>query len=438
MHGNLWRHLGAVMLMLLTPLAQAMPEIQHWQTRNGARVLFVEAHQLPVVDIRVVFAAGSAREPRGGGKAGLAQLVNTLLASGAGELSADQIAERFEDIGARYASEARRDMAVVSLRSLSDRELLEQAADTLSLVLGAPRFDAADFARERNLMRVAARAALQSPAELASRAFYKAVYGDHPYAAPPDGTEQSLTAIQRDDLLAFYRQYYVGRNATIAVMGDLDAARARQLVERVLGRLPAGKPAPALPPVEPLAGARTIRIDFPSSQTHVLIGQPGVARGDPDYFSLYVGNHVLGGGGFISRLTEEVREKRGLSYSVYSYFLPMQAPGPFIMGLQTRNAQTDEAVRVLRDTLRRYVAEGPAIGELEASKRNITGGFPLRIDSNRKIVEYLAMIGFYDLPRDYLRDFNRNVEAVTPATVRAALQKHLQPENMVTVLVGGE
>jgi len=186
-----------------------------------------------------------------------------------------------------------------------------------------------------------------------------------------------------------------------------------------------------------LSAAAERHIEHPSSQTHILIGQPGMRRDDPDYFALYVGNYVLGGGGLVSRLNAEVREKRGLSYSVYSYFLPMAQQGPFQMGLQTRNDQADEALKVLRATLAQYVTEGPTAAELEAAKKNITGGQALRIDSNRKILEYLAVIGFYDLPLDYLETFNAKVEALTLDRIHDAFERRLQPERMLTVRVGG-
>jgi zinc protease len=190
--------------------------------------------------------------------------------------------------------------------------------------------------------------------------------------------------------------------------------------------------------VSDLQAALEQRIAHPSSQTHILLGQPGIRRDDADYYALYVGNHVLGGGGLVSQLSNEVREKRGLSYSVYSYFLPMGERGPFQLGLQTRNDQVDEALQVLRDTLATYVAEGPSAEELEAAKNNITGGQALRIDSNRKILEYLAVIGFYELPLDYLETFNAKVEAVTLEQVREVFRRRIQPERMLTVLVGGE
>ena len=202
------------------------------------------------------------------------------------------------------------------------------------------------------------------------------------------------------------------RWATVAIVGDLDRTQAEELADLITAELPSAGPAPSLPAVPALDQASLAEITFPSSQTHIYVGQPGMRRGDPDYFPLYVGNHILGGGGLVSRLFREVREERGLSYSVNSRFSPMAQDGPYIFSLQTRNDQTGEALQVLRDTLRDFHDKGPTDDELVAAKKNITGGFPLRIDSNSKIVEYLAMIGFYDLPLDYLETFNERVMAM--------------------------
>jgi zinc protease len=179
------------------------------------------------------------------------------------------------------------------------------------------------------------------------------------------------------------------------------------------------------------------RIDFPSSQTHVYLGQPGMRRGDPDYFPLYVGNHILGGSGLVSLLMHEVREKRGLSYSTYSYFAPMAVRGPMIMGLQTKNDQAEEARGVLLDTLQRFIDEGPTDDELDAALKNITGGFPLRIDSNSDVVSYLSVIGFYDLPLDYLDRFTDRVSSVTKEQIRDAYRRRVHPQRLAMVLVGG-
>ncbi len=419
---------------LITGTGQAETHIQHWLTSNGARVYFVHAPELPMLDVRVVFDAGSARD---NGQPGVALLANGLMDQGAGDLDADAIARNLEGLGARMSNGSARDMAWLTLRSLSEPQLLQPALEVFTKVLSQPRYAAGDFERERQRLLVGLQQEDQQPGEVAEKAFYRALYGDHPYASPESGTQASVRKLQREDLQAFYRQYYVARNAVVALVGDIDRAAAERIAEQLTGGLASGEPAAPLPEVPSLTAPVTERITHSSTQSTVLMGEPGMTRTDPDYFILYVGNHVLGGGGLVSRISEEVREKRGLSYSAYSYFLPMGRKGPFQLGLQTRNDQTDDALQVLRDTLERYREEGPTEEELLAAKRNITGGYPLRIDSNSKIVEYLAMIGFYDLPLDYLDSFNSRVEAVTREQVRDAFQRRVHPDRMATIVVGG-
>jgi len=424
--------LGVVCLAFLAQ-AVAAPRIEHWETANGARVYFVQAMELPMVDIQLVFDAGSARD---GGKAGLAQLTSTLLDDGAGDLDADAIAAGFEDLGAQFSTDSLRDMGTVNLRSLSDPAHLDPALDLLSRILRAPTFPADAFERERKRMLTALQAQEQSPEDIADKAFFQAVYGDHPYASDPLGSAASLQALVRADVEQFHREYYVARNAVIALVGALERRDAERIAQRLADGLTGGSRAAPIPAVAPLAAAKTIHIDYPSSQTHVLMGAAGMTRDDPDYYALYVGNHILGGGGLVSRIIEEIRDKRGLAYSAYSYFTPMRAAGPYTLGLQTRGDQTPQALEVLRNTLRDFIKDGPGAAELTASKKNITGGFPLRIASNSNIVGNLAMIGFYDLPLDYLDRFNDRVEAVTAAQIRDAFQRRVHPDKMVTVTVG--
>lgn len=413
--------------------AAAAPQIERWETANGARVYFVQAMELPMVDIQLVFDAGSARD---GGKAGLAALTSALLDDGAGDLDADAIAAGFEDLGAQFGANSLRDMGSLSLRSLSDRAHLEPALDLLALILRAPSFPADAFERERNRMLIALQAQEQSPEDIADNAFYRALYGDHPYASNPLGSAESLQTLTREDAAHFYREYYVARNAVIALVGALDRPQAERIAQRLADGLAAGRRAAPLPPVAPLATAAALHVDYPSTQTHVLMGAAGMTRDDPDYYALYVGNHVLGGSGLVSRISTEIREKRGLAYSAYSYFSPMRAAGPYTLGLQTRSDQTTQALDVLGRTLAGFIQDGPTAAELTASKKNITGGFPLRIASNSNITGNLAMIGFYDLPLDYLDRFNERIEAVTAAAVRDAFQRRVQPGKMVTVTVG--
>ncbi|MFA5626326.1 MAG: pitrilysin family protein [Thiohalomonadaceae bacterium] len=412
-------------------LLNAQPQIQHWQTANGGRVYFVAAHELPMVDIGLSFDAGSARDAT----SGTANLTASLLTEGAGQLDANAIAEHFDQLGAQINSSAGRDYASLSLRSLVDPQLLQPALDTFKLILQSPSFPANAFERERQRVLIGLQAQEQNPAALADRAFYRALYGDHPYAQPISGTTQSVGSLRREDLLQHYRQYYVADNAILTIVGDLTHTAAVEIAEQLLGQLPTGKRPAALPEVSP-GDEQYIDIKHPSSQTHLLLGQPVLRRGDPDYFALYVGNHILGGSGLISRISEEVREKRGLAYSAYSYFLPMRVAGPFQLGAQTRNESAEETLQVLRATLERYRNEGPTAEELTAAKQNITGGFPLNIDSNSKIAGYLTMLAFYGLPLDYLDHFIDNINAISSEQIRSAFQRRVDPASLVTVRVG--
>ena len=430
----LGRLAGAALLLVASAATAGTPDVQSWRTGQGSKVMFVAAPSLPMVDIRMVFDAGSARD---GELPGLAKLTNAVLDQGAGDWNADRIAERLEDNGIEIDNGSLRDMAWYSIRSLTEPQALEVALDTLARVVAEPRFDPGDVERTRQQMQIGLRQSLQSPATVARRAFYRNVYGTHPYGHDPSGEPDSLGRIERADLTDFHGRYYVARNAVIAIVGAIERAEAERIAERLSAALPAGEHAPPLPSPTEVERHRDRRA-FPSSQSHLYLGQLGMARHDPDYFPLYVGNHVLGGSGLVSILGEEVRNKRGLSYSVYSYFSPMRASGPFVMVAQTKNEQVELADRVMRETLQRFIDQGPSEEELQAAIQNITGGFPLRIASNKKIVEYIAMMGFYDYPLDWLDTLVDKVEAVTAEEVRDAFRRRVDPQRLVSVVVGGD
>jgi zinc protease len=347
------------------------------------------------------------------------------------------IAETVDRLGAQLGFESLRDMALISLRSLSDGELLDPALALVSDLIHQPFFPQSAFERERSRQLVGIQSQKQSPATIANQAFFRALYGKHPYAEPSSGTEESVKGLKRSDLRRFQGEYYVGKNAIVAIVGDLERGRAKEVAEQIIGRLPSGEKAAPLQKATIARPGETLYTRYPSVQSHLLMGHPVLRRGDPDYFDLYVGNHMLGGSGLTSKISEELREARGLAYSAYSYFSPMRGEGPFKAGLQTKNENRDEALEVLRETITRFVTLGPTAEMLERSKKNITGGFPLRIDSNKKIVEYLGMIGFYGLPADYLNTFNRNVEQTTVESIQDAFKRRLHPTAMVTIVVGG-
>ncbi len=426
--------LFAALLMLLSmPLAQAAPKIEHWTTSNGLRVYYVSAPDLPMLDLSLIFDAGSVRD---GDKQGMAMLTSSMLNKGAGELNEDQLAEQFDAIGANFSADSSMDNASVSLRTITLEKELKTALDLWLKVLSKPTFPQESFARVQKLTLVGLQAEKQDPETLASKAFYKALYPEHPYGQPTNGTEESIQALTVPDLQAFYKQYYVAKNGLLTLVGAVDRKQAEELAEQIASVLPEGAAAPAIPEVKPLTEAKTVKIPYPSTQSHILVGQIGDKRGDPDYFTLYMGNQVLGGSGFTSRLMKEVRDARGLSYSVYSYFAPFKELGVFEVGLQTKKEQTEEALKVVRDVLGKFQKDGPTDAELNASKKDVTGGFPLRTASNSQIANYVGVIAFYDLPLDYLESFTGKINVLTREQIADAFTRRVQPDKMVTVIVG--
>jgi zinc protease len=421
------------LFFIIPGIATAAPKIEHWLTENGARVYFIETHALPVVDMKLVFNAASAREPAD--KQGLAMLTSDMLLEGSTDLDSKAIAEGFEDRGAEVGTSSHRDMAIVSLRSLSDKKYLNPVVELLANVISNPVFPEKNLSREKDRSLTSLDHSLQKPGTVGSRRIYEHLYKGHPYANHPTGTHESLKAIKREDLIDFYRKYYVARNMVIAVVGDLTLAEAKALTNKISMKFNEGKAADALPEVSSI-DAGEYRIEFPSTQSHVLSGYLGIKRDDPRNLALKVGNYSLGGGGFQSRMLDEIREKRGLSYGAYSYFLPMQQTGPFIASLSTRNDQVDEAFVVSKQVIDDFLKTGPSDKELQLAKKNISGGFPLTIDSNKKLVSTLAAIGFYSLPDDYLDTYIDRVNALSKKEVTQAMQSALASKNRVTVIVG--
>ena len=431
------RTLFALFAVFAAFSAHASLPIQHWVLANGAKVYFVESHDLPILDVSVDFPAGTALEPANQG--GVANLTRHLLGLGAGGLDDNRIASGMADVGAELGGRFDADRAGLTLRTLSSPEQRDAALSILAKVLQQPTFPAPVLEREKARVIAGLQEAEARPESLAAKAFQTAVFGSHPYARRDSGEIGSVSKLQVADLQAFYRSHYAASGAVVALMGDISRVEADRIAHQLTDRLPPASGAASLtiPPVPALQHAVSRTIPFPAKQSQVLIGQPGVKRGDPDYFALYVGNYILGGGGFDSRLLNEVRQKRGLAYSVYSYFMPMREAGAFQIGLQTRTDQADEALQVVRQTLANFVTNGVTDAELTQAKNNIVGGFPLRIDSNKEILEYLAVIGFYDLPLNYLDEFPKRVEAVTAEQIQAAFKRHIDPDKLVTIVVGG-
>jgi len=424
--------LAAAALWMAACAAQAALPIQHWTTPAGARVYFVASRGIPMLDINVDFDAGGRRVPAD--KAGLGGLTHTLLKAGSAARSEEEISRRIADVGAELGGRADRDRASLSLRTLSSERERTQAIATFAEILQTPAFADAAFARERARLLDGVREDETKPDAIASKAFYRLLYAAHPYALAP--TPETVQRIERADVEAFYRANYVAGRAVVTIIGDADRALAERVADQLTAALPraSGAAVPLAPVTQP--AGQTLRIAHPASQSHILLGVPAIARKDPDYFPMLVGNYILGGGDIVSRLYLEVREKRGYAYSVYSYFLPLAQEGPFQIGLQTKKEQAEEALARVRAVLDEYLERGPSAAEIKAAKQNLVGGFALRIDSNRKLLEQVAMIAYYQLPLTWLDDFAARVEKVSVAEVRAVFARRVRPGNLVTVVVG--
>jgi zinc protease len=421
---------------------QAGIPIEHWTLANGAQVFLVQSPGLPMVDVQIDFDAGARRDPAG--RAGLASATALMIGKGLKArgampaLDENAVGEAWADGGALFSASASSDRMSFTLRSLTRTEVLDASMRLAARHLADPAFAADIWARERQRWSASLRESLTKPGTVADRAWTPAVFGTHPYGQQT--TPESLTAVSVADMQAFHARHIVPCRAKVSVVGALNRAQVQAWVTELLAALPHTVPCaalPAVPEVQPLTQAKDIDIPFESAQAHVSMGQPGYKRDDPDFFALTVGNYVLGGGGFVSRLTEQVREKRGLSYSVYSYFSPGLHAGPFAIGLQTRPDQARQAVDVARAVLKEFVAKGPTQAELQAAKDNLTGGFALRLDSNRKLLDNLANIAWHQLPLDYLDTWTQKVQALTVQDVSQAFARKVQPERLVTVVVGG-
>ncbi|WP_295486206.1 pitrilysin family protein [uncultured Pseudomonas sp.] len=406
--------------------------IQHWTTAEGARVLFVEARELPMFDLRVTFAAGSSQD---GPVPGLATLTNAMLDEGVAGKDVTAIAQGFEGLGADFGNGSYRDMAVASLRSLSAADKRDPALKLFADVVGKPSFPQDALKRIKNQLLAGFEYDKQNPGKLAGQTLFANLYGSHPYAHPSDGTAQSIPGITQAQLRAFHAKAYAAGNAVIALVGDLSRSDAEAIAAQVSAALPKG-PALASPaePTEPKPGAT--HIDFPSKQTHLMLAELGITRQDPDWPALSLGNQILGGGAFGTRLMSEVREKRGLTYGVYSTFTPMQVRGPFMINLQTRAELSEGTLQLVRDILADYLKNGPTQQELDDAKRELAGSFPLSNASNASIVGQLGAIGFYNLPLTWLEDFMQQSQALTVEQVKAALNKHLAADKLVIVTAG--
>ena len=425
----------ALFTAALLSLAAALParaiDIQQVTSPGGVPAWLVEDHSIPFVALNIAFRGGASVDAPG--KRGAVNLMTALLEEGAGERDATAYAEALESLGATTSFDAGDDAVTVSLRALTENR--DEAADLLHDALTTPRFDADAVERVRAQVQSVIRSEATDPQSIAAKEMARRAWGDHPYGSSLNGTAESVAALTADDLRAAKDRVLARDRVIVSAAGDIDAAALGALIDRILGDLPAQATAPLPPPAQLKLTGETTVIDWDSPQTVVSFAQAGLPMSDPDYFAAFVLDHILGGGGFSSRLMDEIREKRGLTYGVGTGLANKVLGETWQGGMATANDKTAEAVALVREVVGK-IREGVTDKELADAKTYLTGEYPLRFDGNGKIAGILTGMQLMGMPRDYVNTRNGMIEKVTAADVKRVADRLLDPARLEFVLVG--
>ncbi len=423
--------LSAFLLVFTIPEANAM-KIQSVKSPGGIEAWLVEEHSVPLVALRFAFQGGNAQDPAG--KEGVANFLASMMDEGAGDLTAVQFQQRMEDIAMRMSFDDSRDELYGSLETLTVN--LGKAVDLLKLAVTKPRFDADAVDRVRAQLLASLAFAAKNPDQVAGKAFAATMFPNHPYGRSANGTVESVTAIAGADLEAYRKRVFARGNLKVVAVGDIDAKTLGGVLDAVFGDLPAQAELTPVPRIIPSAAGSIKVIEMNVPQSVAAFGMIGIARKDPDFMPAFVLNQILGGGGFASRLMEEVREKRGLAYSVYSYLQPMKNAALFVGGVATKNEEMAQSIEVIRGELKRMAEQGPTEAEWKNARSYLTGSYALRFDTNSKIANQLLAIMNDDLGIDYVDRRNAEVEAVTIDDLKRVAKRLLTSDNLVFTVVG--
>ncbi len=417
--------------LALPGVAAADVDIQALTSPGGQTYWLVEEPSIPIVSIEIGFTGGARLDPVD--KTGLTNFTIALMNEGSGDLDAVAFANRADDISARFGFSGGRDAVEISARFLV--ETLDDATDLLALAMGQPRFDEEPVTRVRRQILSGIAQSKTDPNDIAGKAWNAQAFPDHPYGRSSDGTVETVNAITVDDMKGAHKRLMTKSNAHIGIVGAIDAAKAGALVDKLMAALPDGEEVTAEPiAVTPPPGVTVIEQDVP--QSVAIFGHEGIPRTDPDFIAAYVMNYILAGGGLTSRLTEEVREKRGLAYGVYAYLSARDEASLYIGNVQTANERVAESIDVIKAEWARMATEGPTAEDLEKAKKYLTGAFPLQFDSNAKIANYLVFVQMEDLGIDYINTRNGKIDAVTLEDTKRIAARLLKADNLSIVVVG--
>ncbi|KAF0144191.1 MAG: hypothetical protein FD156_2007 [Nitrospirae bacterium] len=402
---------------------------------NGLTVLYSEKHNIPIVMVTMIIKASPLDEPQE--KAGLATLVAGLLDEGTKNRKSSEISGEIEFIGASLGSSAGSDYTTVTLSVL--KKDMEKGFELFSDIALNPVFPQEELDRTRERIKGALKQREEDPSFLAGRAFDKEVFGEHPYGRLTEGSAETLSAITREDLIQFHSKYFIPNNAILSIAGDLTSGELDSLMKKYLASWKAAVvPEKKINPMPEEKTKKVVKIEKDVTQANVILGHLGVSRDNPDYYAISVMNYILGGGGFSSRLMQKIRDEMGLAYDVHSFFVPNKERGVFQAGVQTKNESANTAIGEILRQMEKIREEKVSDQELADAKAYLTGSFPRRLDTSRKIADFLASVEFYNLGKDYVEKYPSYINAVTKEDVLRVAQKYLDPENFVLVVVANQ
>jgi zinc protease len=426
------KQIAAALLLVILPGTARAFEVKALPAPKGEEIWYVSDHTLPMIALTAALPAGSVYDPSG--KDGLANFAAELLDEGAGAMKAGAFQTALSNRAIRLSVTTDRDYLIVSLVTLADNA--KDAFDLLGQALARPRFDADAIARVRAQIIANIADQGQDPDEVAQKAFFRAWFQGGPYGHAIEGDAQSLGAIGASDLKRFAATHWVSRGLKIAVAGDVNGDQLATLIKTAFGGLPASAPrSPVL--AEHPGGPHLAVTDITVPQSTVVFGLPGILRNDPDYLPAYVANYILGGGGFASRLTTELRVKRGLTYDVSTSLESMRKAGLVLGDVATKRSSTKETIAAMRDVLRDFAQNGPTEAELTDARTYLTGSWPLAFSSNVGIADQLGVFERLGLPVDYVRNRNALINAVTLDQVKRAARRLFNPAKLSVVVAGG-
>jgi zinc protease len=423
--------LAFVLIPSFSQPAAAM-NIQQIQSPGGIKAWLVEEHSVPLISLKYAFDGGNSQDPEG--KAGVANFITAMMDEGAGDLKSEQYQERMEDLAMRMSYDDTKDSLYGSFETLSANR--DKAAELLKLSVQQPRFDQDAVERIRQQLIANLIYADKDPGKVAMREWYAQAFAGHPYARPSSGTVDTVSKITRDDLLAYHKRIFARDNLKVVAVGDITPAELGKLIDDVFGGLPAKADLFPVAKTEPIPGGSQRVIDMGVPQSVAVFGLGAMPRMDPDFMTAFVVNHILGGGGFSAKLMEEVREKRGLAYSVYTYIQPDRYTSILVGSVATKNASMAESLDIIRKEMKKMAENGPTQADLDAAKSYLTGSYALRFDTNSKIASQLLGLMQEGFGPDYVETRNKKIEAITLADAKRVAARLLKPENLIVTVVG--